>query len=108
MSIVRGIRNSAVATLIGAASLVALATQRADAAVDPASCVYGYNLSIPQISATCTNPTPTGWYLRVECETPRGTIVRVNGTLVYGPGRGTSLARCPSNTELGQSFLINV
>ncbi|MFC7380610.1 hypothetical protein [Sphaerisporangium rhizosphaerae] len=107
MSIVRGFGNGAAAALIGAAAVVATTAAPAAAAVDPASCVYGYNLSIPQVSATCNNPTPTGWYLRVACETPRGTVVYVNGTMAYGPGRDTSLARCPHNTELGPSTLVN-
>ncbi|MFC4529289.1 hypothetical protein [Sphaerisporangium dianthi] len=108
MSIVRGISNGAAAALIGAAGIVALTASPAHAAVDPASCTYSFNLSIPQVAATCIDPTPTRWYLRARCDTFRGTFVYVNGTLVYGPGTGTSLARCPSRTELGDYTLVNL
>ena len=108
----RRIRHASAAVLLASAGFTGLtlaAAPAANAAVDPSSCVWGYNLSIPQVSATCyANPNPHGWYLREACETPRGTTVYVNGTLVYTVGTGTSIARCPANTELGGSQLINL
>ena len=108
----RRIRHTAPAVLLASAGftgLTLIAAPAANAAVDPASCVWGYNLSVPRISATCfANPNPHGWYLREACETPRGTTVYVNGTVVYVVGTGTSNAICPANTELGGSQLINL
>jgi hypothetical protein len=41
------------------------------------------------------------WYLRLTCERfGDGHQSYANGSLVYGPGRGTSIARCPHNTEI--------
>ncbi|NUP49876.1 MAG: hypothetical protein HOW97_21565 [Catenulispora sp.] len=112
MSPIRKLRNSSAAVLLATAGLTgftALAAPAAHAAVDPASCVYGYDLSVPRISATCiANPNPHGWYLRVACETPRGTVIWVNGTVAYTVGTGISNAICPSRTELGESQLINL
>lgn len=108
----RRIRHSSAAVLLASAGftgLMVLAAPAADAAVDPASCVWGYDLSVPRISATCyANPNPHGWYLREACDTPRGTTIYVNGTVVYTVGTGTSIAICPHNTELGGSQLINL
>lgn len=96
------------AALLGAGSLAALAAQPANAAVNPANCTWGYNLSINQVSATCYNPTATNWYLRLGCDRFDGRHLNVNGTLVYGPGTGTSIARCPANTEIVSETIINL
>jgi hypothetical protein len=99
MDIVRRIRNAAAAALLAGAGVVALTAQPAAAAVT--DCVYGYNLSLNQISATCTTTLTERWYLRLTCEllgSHRQTFA--NGSLVFGPGRGTSTARCPFNTEI--------
>jgi hypothetical protein len=46
-------------------------------------------------------PLPDRWYLRLTCERfGDGRQIFANGSLVYGPGRGTSIARCPHNTEI--------
>ncbi|MEU8271026.1 hypothetical protein AB0B89_28185 [Sphaerisporangium sp. NPDC049002] len=109
MSIVRRIRAGAAATMIGAVSIIAFAAQPAHADVVESTCTYGYNLSVNQITATCTTYTATPWYMRVMCETPRDTFVYVNGTIVWNsPGRGTSLARCPVNTEIHDWTFVNV
>ena len=108
MAPIRRMRNSAAAVLLATGGLTALAAGPAHAAVVPSSCTYSYNLSIPQVAATCFDPTPNGWYLRVACETPRGTIIYQGGTIVYTAGWGTSIAACPHNTELGQSTLVNL
>jgi hypothetical protein len=93
------IRHAAAAGLLAAAGLVALSAQPAAAAVT--GCVYGANLSQNQMSATCSTTLADRWYLRLTCERfgdGRQTFAR--GSLVYGPGRGTSIARCPYNTEI--------
>jgi hypothetical protein len=107
MAPIRRIRNSAAAVLLAAGGLTALAAP-AHAAVVPSSCTYSYDLSIPRVAATCYDPTPNGWYLRVGCETPRGKVIYVNGTVVYTAGTGTSIAQCGHGTELGQSTLVNL
>jgi hypothetical protein len=108
----RKFRNISAAVLLASAGftgLGVLAAPAANAAVDPASCVWGYDLSVPRISATCTAvPNPHGWYLFEACDTPRGTTIHVKGTVVYTVGTGTSIAICPHNTELGGSQLINL
>jgi hypothetical protein len=93
------IRNVAAAGLLATGGLVGLTAQPAAAAVT--QCVYGYNLSQNQVSATCSTTLAERWYLRLTCERfGGGHPIFAGGSLVYGPGRGTSIARCPHNTEI--------
>ena len=109
MAPVRRIRNGAAAALIAAASLTTLSAPAAHASVNPYTCTYGRDMSVPRISATCyANPNPNGWYLRESCEMHTGNIIYVNGTVSYNVGWGTSNAICPAWTELGESELINL
>ncbi|WP_433076798.1 hypothetical protein ACQP1P_32860 [Dactylosporangium sp. CA-052675] len=95
----RRIRTIAAAALLAGAAAVALDAQPAAAAVT--GCVYGSNLSLNQMSATCTTTLAERWYLRLTCERlGTGHDIYANGSLVYGPGRDTSIARCPLNTEI--------
>ena len=96
MGTVRRIRTAAAAALLVGAGVLAFTAQPAAAAVT--NCVYGWNLSQNQMSATCSTTLPEGWYLRLTCERHNQSQFTVNGSIVYGPGRGTSIARCPLNT----------
>lgn len=99
MESVRRIRNAAAAALLAGVGAVALTAQPAAAAVT--SCVYGSDLSVNRISATCSTTLAERWYLRLTCERFDGNhTLYANGSLVYGPGRGTSIAQCPRNTEI--------
>jgi hypothetical protein len=109
MTAVLRIRDGAAAALIAAASLSVLAVPAAHASVNPYTCTYGTDMSVPRISATCyANPNPNGWYLRESCEMHTGKIIYVNGTISYAVGWGTSNAVCPAWTELGESELVNL
>ena len=105
------IRHGSAAVLLASASftgLMVLNASAANAAVDPSSCVWAYDLSAPRVSATCyASPNPHGWYLKEACDTAHGTIY-VKGTAVYTVGTGTSIATCPHNSELSGSQLINM
>ncbi|MGI5238421.1 hypothetical protein [Dactylosporangium sp. CA-139066] len=93
------IRNVAAAGVLAAAGLVGLSAQPAAAAVT--GCVYGSNLSQNLMSATCTTTLTERWYLRLTCERfGDGRQFYANGSLVYGPGRDTSIAQCARNTEI--------
>lgn len=97
METVRRIRNTAAAALLAGAGVLAFTAQPAAAAVS--GCVYGSNLSQNQMSATCRTTLTERWYLRLTCERlANGVQFYASGTLVYGPGTGTSIARCPLNT----------
>ncbi|MEV0134629.1 hypothetical protein AB0H83_39985 [Dactylosporangium sp. NPDC050688] len=98
MGIAHRIRTAAAATLLVGAGVLAFTAQPAAAAVT--NCVYGWNLSLNQMSATCSTSLTETWYLRLTCERYNQTQFTVNGSIVPGPGRATSIARCPSNTEI--------
>ncbi|GAB3809683.1 hypothetical protein [Micromonospora zhanjiangensis] len=101
----RRIRIGALLALVAGTTLVAFDVQPAAAA--PTNCTYGWNLSLNQESATCTDLVQETWYLRLTCERFNGLPdIHVNGSAVYGPGRGTSIARCPSGTEISGSTLM--
>ncbi|GAA2022381.1 hypothetical protein GCM10009839_19740 [Catenulispora yoronensis] len=112
MAPIRKLRNSSAAVLLAGSvftGLTVLAAPAAHAAVDPSSCVYSYDLSVPRESATCTAiPNPRGWYLKLGCDTPRGTTIWEKGTVAYTVGRDTSNAICPPRTELGATQLVNL
>ncbi len=105
MSLARRFKVGALAALAAGTALVALDAQPASAA--PTSCTYGWNLSLNQESATCTDLVQETWYLRLTCERFRDSVdIHANGSAVYGPGRGTSIARCPNGTEIVGSALV--
>ena len=72
------------------------------------SCTFGRDLSRRLVSATCTETTATNWDLQVQCERPNGSIVLIKGSIVFGPGSGTSIAQCPVGTEVGSESLIEL
>lgn len=109
MAPVRRILTTASATLLAAASMTLFAAPAAHASVNPYTCTWGADMSVPRISATCyADPNPNGWYLRESCEWHTGKITYVNGTISYNVGWGTSNAVCPAWTELGESELVNL
>jgi hypothetical protein len=109
MSLVRAVRAGAALTLLGAAGMVASGAAPAEAAIVPGSCVYGYNMSNNWETATCTDDNSSYWYLRIECDRFIDLPpIFVNGSIVYGPGRGTSHVQCPHNTELGPTTIVLV
>jgi hypothetical protein len=72
------------------------------------NCTGGSNLSRRFVSATCTETTATNWDLQVECERPSGDIVLIKGSIVFGPGTGTSVAQCPVGTEVGSESIVEL
>lgn len=105
MSLVRMVRAGAVLALLAGAG-VATGAAPAEAAIVPGSCVYGYDLSNNWVTATCDDDNSSYWYLRALCSRFSGLPpVFVNGSIVYGPGRGTSHVQCPADTELGPTTI---
>lgn len=108
MSLARTARkagNWATVMMIGALAAVAVTAQPAQAVVNPATCGYSTDPFLNKVTATCTNTTQTGWYVRVGCETSTGAIVYHNGTVVYGT---VATGRCSISTDLSNWIAVNV
>jgi len=71
-------------------------------------CTFSYDLSRGLVAATCMESAVRDWDVQVQCERPTGMIVRVKGSIVHGPGTGTSLAQCPVHTEVGQQTIVEL
>ncbi|WP_169984305.1 hypothetical protein [Microbispora sp. H10836] len=100
-------RAGAAAVVIGAMSVLAVTAQPAQAAVDPANCRFGYNLSIGRVAADCWNSTGSGWYLQLTCDRFNGSHYYARGSIVYGSG--VSAAQCDAHiSEIGGVTIVNV
>lgn len=106
MSLTRRLRAGAAATLLVTAGTVALAAQPASATVT--NCTISTNLSINRVAFTCSENQTRNWYLRLVCERANGNQLNFNGTLVYGPGRGTSIAQCPIYLEIVNDYVVEL
>jgi hypothetical protein len=99
-------------TVLGTVALTVptLATP-AFATVNPSSCIYGFGNSpwgdhLPyKVSATCDNPTNSGWHAYAVCENTRGVDHTVDGFEVYGSG--TSIAQCAVEASLASYGVVN-
>lgn len=92
--------------LFVAAGILVLNARSASAALT--SCTGGADLSNNLESATCTETVQIDWFLQVTCERAGRTVTTVNGTRQSGPGTATSIAICPTGTELGGSTLVEI
>jgi hypothetical protein len=104
MSLIRTARVGAGAFALAAAAALTVTAGEASAAVDWPQCTSWHNGAT--ITATCSNPTDSGWYLRLKCERWRNSaIYYVNGTLVWGSG--TSQANCGAG-DPDNLYLVNL
>jgi hypothetical protein len=102
----RHICISAVAFLV-AAGIFMFVVKPASAAI--LSCEFSSNNQLNQVSATCNESTATQWFLQLTCSPFDGSHDRTaKGTLETGPGFATSIARCPINTEITDSKIVEL
>jgi hypothetical protein len=106
MSIARRIRVGAAVCLLATAGVVTLTAGSASATVS--GCSISTNLSVNRVAFTCYENQTRNWYLRLVCENARGRDFNYNGTLVYGPGEGTSIAQCPVTLEIVDDYTVEL
>ena len=106
MSFTRRIHAGVAAIVLVTAGLVALTVEPASAAVS--NCTISANASANRIAFTCSENQPRNWYLRLVCERANGNDLNFNGTLVYGPGVGTSIAQCPLYLEIVNDYTVEL
>jgi hypothetical protein len=105
----RATRSRAAAS-VGAALIVIAGTavlSAAPASATVSNCTTGSDLSLNRISFTCTEDQPVGWYLELLCAGPTHDVIH-KGTLVYGPGTGTSMATCPLNEDIDGASTVEL
>ncbi|MEV7806085.1 hypothetical protein AB0O28_24375 [Microbispora sp. NPDC088329] len=101
-------RAGAAAVVIGVMSVLAVTARPAQAAVNPANCQFGYDLSIGRVAADCWNSTGSGWYIQLTCERfANGNHYYARGSIVYGSG--VSAAQCNAHlSEIADVEIVNI
>lgn len=98
MFTLRRIAILAATTVVALIGIIVFTVQPAFAALT--NCTFGFDRSRQFVSATCTETTETDWDVQLECARPNGSLVLVKGSIEFGPGTATSVAMCPTGTEL--------
>jgi hypothetical protein len=93
------------AALIVMAAMVVSSAPSASATVS--NCTISTDLSVNRVAFTCTENQALEWYLQLVCQRADKNL-NYNGSPVYGPGTGTSIAQCPVNQEIVGTSVVEL